>query len=79
MFLDRPKSAMLQAVQDKVFSLMAPQDEEDTEEEDSGSDEDGAVETDMIAHQGEDVNIEDDKVSNGLTSVLIKSLDVNDD
>ena len=63
--MERPKSAMLQAVEDKVFSIMAP---EDLKEEDGESDdeEDENVEADMIAHQDEDINVEDDKVCNSL-------------
>jgi len=56
---------MLQAIQDKVFSLMAPQDEEESDEEED-VDEDGDVEADMIAHQGEDIDIDEDKVSTNI-------------
>ena len=63
--IDRPKSAMLQAIQDKVFSLMAPQYEEETTDDDDAEeeDDDGEMETDIIAHQGEDINIDEDKVN----------------
>ena len=62
--LDRPKSAMLQAVEDKVFSITFSKEEsdDDDDDDDDTDEEDGGVEADIIAHQDEDIDIEDDMV-----------------
>ena len=66
-FVERPKSAMLQAIEDKVFSISFPGEKDDDDDDDDDDEEevagDGGVEDDIIAHQDEDINIHDDMVS----------------
>ena len=63
--VERPKSAKLRAVEDKVFSIKL----DDVAEEDDDDDDDDDVtdekiyEEELIAHQDESINVYEDKVT----------------
>ena len=59
--VERPKSAMQKAVEDKVFSIKL---DDVVESEDEEVDDDGKIfEEELIAHQDESINVYEDKVS----------------
>lgn len=62
---------MLRAIEDKVFSIAPPGDGNIEEEEEDSEDE--GFEADMIAHQDEDINIEDDMVGIYIRPVFVTS------